>query len=154
MVSAYTIFKAIHVLASVVWVGGGVTINLLGARVVRCSEAVRRIGFIRDIDWMGKYVYLPASLLVLLFGIVAALEGHLAFRSAWLLLGIVGIALTALTGMLFFLPEGRRILVIGRQRGVNDPEIHQRLRRLLRVARVDLIVLLLVVVDMVLKPGG
>jgi hypothetical protein len=103
---------------------------------------------------MGKYVYLPASLLVLLFGIVAALEGHIAFRSAWLLLGIVGIALTALTGMLFFLPEGRRILVIGRQRGVNDPEIHQRLRRLLRVARVDLIVLLLVVVDMVLKPGG
>jgi len=146
--------KTLHVLAALVWVGGGVTINLLGMRVVRTKEAAHRIAFIRDIDWMGKYVYLPASLLVLLFGIVAALEGHIAFRSAWLLLGIAGIALTALTGMLFFLPEGKRILVIAHQRGMDDPEIQQRLGRLLRVARVDLIVLLLVVVDMVLKPGG
>jgi uncharacterized membrane protein len=103
---------------------------------------------------MGTRIYMPASLTVLLFGILAALEANYSFASAWLILGFVGIALTALTGSLYLSPELKRIATIAEQRGFDDPEGRKRLTRLVSIARIDLVVLLLVVVDMVLKPGA
>jgi uncharacterized membrane protein len=151
--TAYGILKAIHVLSVIVWVGGGVTMFVLAIRMVRFQDAARVFSFVRDVDWMGKHVYLPASMTVLVAGILTALEAHLSFRAPWLVLGLLGIVATASTGTMFFLPEGKRIIAIGEQRGAGDPEVQRRIVRLVRVARVDLVVLLLVVVDMVLKPG-
>jgi putative copper export protein len=150
--TAYGILKAIHVLAAIVWVGGGITMFVLAMRMVRSQDAARVFSFVRDLDWMGKHVYLPASMTVLVFGILTALQAHLSFRAPWLVLGFLGLVATASTGTMFFLPEGKRIISIGEQRGPDDPEVRRRITRLVGVARVDLVVLLLVVVDMVLRP--
>jgi uncharacterized membrane protein len=154
IVNAYTILTLIHVLAAVIWVGGAVTINIVGTRVIRSAPGAQRVAFAKDTAWMGLHVYMPASLTVLLFGILATLKAHYSFASAWIILGIVGIVLTALTGSLFLGPELRRIAAIVEQRGFEDPEGQDRLARLVSIARIDLVVLLLVVVDMVLKPGA
>lgn len=153
-VDAYSILKTVHVLAAIVWVGGAVTVNIMGTRVVRSRDGVALARFGRDTEWVGTHVYLPSSFLVLLFGILAVIKGHYGFGHGWIIFGIVGIVLTGLTGSLFVGPELKRIAALTGRQGPNDPEVVERTSRLIRIGRIDLIILILVVIDMGLKPGS
>jgi uncharacterized membrane protein len=150
---AYTILKFVHVLAAVVWVGGGVAANIQGTRIRHSGDGPRLAGFARDTEWLGTHVYLPASITVLVFGVLTALRGHYSFTSTWLVIGIVGIVATSLTGSLYFGPTLKQISALTEQRGVDDAEVKEPLSRLVTVARVDLAVLVVVIADMVFKPG-
>ncbi len=154
MVNTYNVLKTLHVLAVVLWVGGAITINILGSRVVATNDGARMAAYGRDSAWIGTFVYLPASVMVLLFGVLAVLEGDWSFGDAWVSIGLLGVLVTALTGSLFFGPESKRIAALAESRGPDDPEVARRTARILRVGRVDLTILLLVVVVMVLKPGA
>jgi len=48
-VNAYTILKLIHVLAAVIWVGGAVTVNIIGTRAIRSGEGAHT-AFARDTE--------------------------------------------------------------------------------------------------------
>jgi uncharacterized membrane protein len=152
-IDAYTGLKFVHVLAAIVWVGGAVTVNILGTRLSGSSDGERLALFGRDTEWLGTHIYLPASLTVLVFGILTALKGHYSFAQAWLIIGIVGIVLTAITGSAFLGPELKRIAGLVEAKGVNDPQVIARLKRLIVVSRIDLLVLLIVIFAMVTKPG-
>lgn len=70
-----------------------------------------------------------------------------------MILGLVGIVNTIVVGAAFLGPEAGRISRLTEERGTDDPEVQRRLQRIFTISRYDLAVLLLVVVDMVLKPG-
>jgi uncharacterized membrane protein len=150
---AYTGLKFVHVLAAIVWVGGAVSANIMGTRIRRSGDTERLVAFGRDTEWLGTHVYLPASLVVLVFGILTALKGHYSFGQAWLLIGIAGIVATSITGSAYLGPELKRIAGLVESKGPNDPEVTSRLSRLITIARVDLVVLLIVIFAMVTKPG-
>ncbi len=149
----YSLLKTIHILAVVVWVGGGVTTNILGSRIRRSNDTARLVAFARDSEWVGQRVYLPASVTVLVFGVLAVLEGNWSFGDPWVGIGFAGIIITALTGSLFFGPETRRIRELAESRGGDDAEVRRRLDRLITIGRVDILILVLVIFDMVFKPG-
>jgi uncharacterized membrane protein len=150
--SAYTILKTVHVLAAVIWVGGAFTLNLIGIRTVKAGGApVAALG--RTVEWLGKRLYLPTSLVVLVAGIAAALVGGYDLRTPWLVIGMVGVVATTVTGSAFLGPESKRVAVLVEQRGHDDPEYTRRVTRILRVARIDLAVLFLMIIDMTVKPG-
>ncbi len=154
MVETYTILKTIHVLAAVLWVGGNLTMNVLGTRVVNAHEPAQMLAFTRDAEWIGQRVYLPASVTVLLFGIFAVLEGEWSFGDPWVSIGLAGLLVTAVTGSAFFGPELKRIRSLAQRRGVDDAEVQQRTARLIRFGRIDSVILTLIIVDMVIKPGA
>ena len=54
---------------------------------------------------------------------------------------------------MFLGPEAGRTATIAGERGPDDPEVVRRTQRLFAISRYDLAVLVLVVVDMVVKPG-
>jgi hypothetical protein len=56
-------------------------------------------------------------------------------------------------GAAFLGPEAGRIARLTGERGPDDPEIIRRIQRIFSISRYDLSVLVLVVVDMVVKPG-
>jgi uncharacterized membrane protein len=151
--NAYNGLKFVHVLAAIVWVGGAVSANIQGTRIKRSGDAARLATFGRDTEWLGTHVYLPASLIVLLFGILTALKGSYSFTQEWLIIGIVGIVATSLTGSLYLGPELKRISELIASRGPEDAEAARRIARLIVVSRVDLVVLLIVIGAMVFKPG-
>ncbi len=153
-IDAYTGLKFVHVLAAVVWVGGAVATNIIGTRIRATGDGTRLAAFGRDTEWLGTHLYLPASLVVLVFGILTALKGHYSFGKPWLLIGIAGVVATAITGSAFLGPELKRIAGVVDARGANDPEAVRRLSRLIAVARIDLVVLLFVIFAMVTKIGG
>ena len=59
-----------------------------------------------------------------------------------------------ITGAGFLGPESARLGKLSAERDPADPEIQQRIKRIFLVSRIDLVVLIVVVADMVFKPGS
>jgi len=70
------------------------------------------------------------------------INDHIGFGTTWVIIGLVGYALTFTTG----------IAVLSDSVGPSAPEPQAVIGRLLLIARVDIAVLLLVVADMLVKP--
>ena len=146
--------QVIHVLAAVVWLGGAAGAQFLAARALKAG-ADRTVYVVREIEWLGNHVFLPSSLIVLAMGIWMTIRAEaVAFGDFWIIFGIVGIVSTALFGSLFLGPESGRIGKLIEERGPDDPEVTRRIKRIIIVSRVDLFILLLVLVNMVVKPGS
>jgi hypothetical protein len=71
----------------------------------------------------------------------------------WIILALVGIGVTMITGAAFFGPESGRVSKMIEVSGPDDPEVRRRIGRIVALGRLDLLLLILIVIDMVLKPG-
>ena len=100
---------------------------------------------------MGPRFFAPASLILVITGIWLVLDGDLDW-SLWVILGLIGWAATFVTGNFFLRPAGEKLGAALAERGPDDPQAHTYIARILNVARVDQVVLALVIVDMVIKP--
>ena len=150
----YNWIKAGHVLAAIVWVGGGIFIQIYVTRLRSAGDQTRLMRFAKDLEKLGNAIFLPASLLVLLFGIALVWYSPAwEVTQLWVILGLIGIANTIVIGAAFLGPEAGRIARVAEERGPDDPEILRRTRRIFTISRYDLAVLILVVIDMVVKPG-
>jgi uncharacterized membrane protein len=150
-VSAYEWYLMVHVLTAVVWVGGAFAIQLFALRLLRADDSHRLAGFARDVEWIGQRVFVPASLLLLVFGFLLVEEAGIGYPF-WVLFGIGVFAYSFVTGAGFLGPESGRIGKLIAERGGEDAEVQRRIRRILAWSRFELLLLILVVVDMTLKP--
>jgi uncharacterized membrane protein len=142
----------LHVLAAMVWLGGGVMLAALAARVLRDPESGAVTRFTGSLRVLGPLVLAPATLAVLALGIWLVLDSEAwDFGQLWVQLGLGLFAGAFLVGAAF---QSRSALAATRagERG-DDGEARRQLRRWLWGYR--LIVLLLVVAawDMTTKPG-
>lgn len=94
------------------------------------------------------------AIAALVFGVWLVAVSEWNFTDTWIVLGLVGIAITIVTGAGFLGPEAERLGKALGERGPSDSEVGRRIRRILVISRIDLVVLLLVVADMVFKPGA
>ncbi len=151
---SFELMKTLHVLAAVVWVGGAATTQVMAMRIQRQSDPVRLAAFAKDAEWLGLRVYTPASILVLLLGIGMVAQGFPDFSDLWIILALVGIAVSVAIGAGYLGPTSGKLARMIEERGVDDPEAQQTIGRLFVASRIDLVILLLIVVDMVVKPGA
>jgi hypothetical protein len=142
-VTYYEVLLSLHILAAIVWIGGGIAIQFLAFR----AEQTRNGPFMQALgdssDWLAKRLVL---------GILLTIEGPWTFDMLWVDLGFVGFAASFLTGILFLKPEGERI---GRAIAAHGPESNEarhHIRRIVVVERVQLVILVLVVGAMSIKP--
>jgi uncharacterized membrane protein len=148
----YAFFKVVHVVGAVVWVGGGMTLTILAMRAERSSDPGEMATIARQAAFVGERVFAPVGLIVFLMGIAMVINLHWGWGTTWIVIGLVGYAITFLTGLLVLSPLAKRIGQLIETRGAEAPETQAAIQRILLVARVDMGVLLLVVADMVLKP--
>ncbi|MDX6479577.1 MAG: hypothetical protein QOG85_87 [Gaiellaceae bacterium] len=148
----YGLFKFVHVLGAVVWVGGGATITILAMRAERSSDPREMATIARQAAFIGERVFAPVGLLVFLMGIAMVINLHWGFGTAWVTIALVGYVLTFLTGLLVLGPQSKRIAELMETKGPDAPETLAAVQRILLLARIDVGVLLIVVADMVLKP--
>lgn len=152
--SRYELLKTIHVFFAVIWVGGAATTQVLATRLARANEPARLAAFAKDIEFVGKRIFTPSSLLVLAAGIWMVVITGINFTDLWIIFGLVGIAFSATIGATFLGPESGRIGRLIEARGPEDSEVTGRIKRIFVVSRVELVVLLLIVINMVVKPGA
>jgi hypothetical protein len=68
-------------------------------------------------------------------------------------LALIGFGLSFVTGIAFLGPGSKRIADAIESQGPESPEVARRINRVLLVSRTELLILVLLVFDMVLKPG-
>jgi uncharacterized membrane protein len=148
----YAIFRVVHVALAVFWVGGGLTLTILGLRAERSSDP-REIGTLANqAAFVGERFFGPAGLVVLLTGIGMVLNGSLGWNHFWVIAALVGYASTFVTGIAVLTPLSKKVDASVKAHGAEHPASLALIRRILLIVRVDVSVLLLVVADMVLKP--
>ena len=146
----YSVFKLLHVLCAIAWVGGGLT---LMAASILASRANNDAGLMSGLDVMnrlGKTWFVPASLLTVVFGAVTATFGGM-WTEPWVILGLAGFASTFLTGLLLIEPEGRKIGGLIEAGDMAGAVVQGK--RLLTIGQFDYCVMIAVIIDMVMKPG-
>jgi hypothetical protein len=72
--------------------------------------------------------------------------------STWIIIGLVGFAASFVTGVAVLAPRVRRVNELLAAQGPGAADTQAAIGRLLLIARVDVAVLVIVVVDMVTKP--
>jgi ABC-type sugar transport system permease subunit len=150
----YSVFKMLHVGAAVVWVGGGLFIAMCAAlaELADDDDQLLQIGYWSD--RVAAKVFPLMSFVVLGFGIAMTANGDIAYDQFWIIFGLIAWAASAATGILYLTPETKRLTKAMVERGPQDPEVKTRLGRILLVLRFDVALMLLIVFDMVVKPGA
>jgi len=148
----YTVFKMFHVGAAVIWVGGGIfiTICALLAEIANDDDQLLAIGHWAEV--VAGRLFPIMSFVVLGFGIGMIENLNWGWDHFWIVFGLIAWALSAATGIFFLGPEAKRLNAVAAEHGPKSPEAQARLRRILLVARVDIAILFVIVLDMVAKP--
>jgi len=150
---SYDIVKFFHVLFAVIWVGAGLVLIFLVLRAGRSTNPADIVKIARDAGWLGERFFVPSSLLALIFGIITVLVGDWGFTDTWVLLGLIGFGLSFLLGAGFLGPQSGKIAALSDEHGETHPLVVEKVKKVLAVARVDSLILLAVVFDMIVKPG-
>jgi uncharacterized membrane protein len=148
----YAFFKLVHVTGAVLWVGGGLSLTILALWAERKQDPAEMAMLARQAAFIGERVFAPVGLLVLLAGIAMVINLHWGWGTSWIVIGLVGYAITFLTGLLVLGPQAKRIGQLIETVGAEAAETQAAIERILLIARVDEGVLLLVVAAMILKP--
>lgn len=148
----YEIVKFLHVLAVIVWVGGGVMIQILLARAKRAGPEAMT-WFNQGAEWTSQRVFVPASFAALGFGIWLVIDGPWSFGDTWITLGLVGFAVSAINGSVNLGQAAKKMKELIASKGPADPGVQRLARHMDVFGRIDLLILTAVVFDMVVKPG-
>lgn len=148
----YAIFKLVHVAAAVFWVGGGLLLTALAIRAQRSDDPEELATVARQAAFVGEKLFAPAGGIVLAMGIAMTINFHWGFGTTWITIALVGWALSFVTGIAVLSPRSKRLATLFDTVGAAAPQTQAAVREILLIARLDVAVLLLVVVDMVAKP--
>jgi uncharacterized membrane protein len=152
MVTTYTVLKTLHILAAAVWVGGGLMLTILGMRARRNRDEPGQLTkTIAEISFVAPRSFIPASLVLVITGFWMVANGNLPYDT-WVILGIIGWAVTFITGNFFLAPASHKAADALATAGPGDPKTLSSVDRFLLAVRVDQIILTLIIVDMVIKP--
>ena len=146
----YSFLLFAHVAMAVIWIGGGLMMQLFGVRASMLGDRARLANLGEDIAFIGPRLFVPASLLAFLTGVLLVIESDAyGFGDDWIVIGLVLYATTFLTGLLFLGPESGRV---GKLTAEGSPEAGPRTSRLILLFRLDLVLLFLMIYDMTVKP--
>ena len=148
----FGIFKLIHVSVAVFWVGGGLLLTALAIRAQRSSDPGELATIALQATFVGEKLFAPAGAIVLAMGITMVINQHIGFGKAWIDIGLAGWAISFITGIALLGPRARKLVALFDSVGDAAPETQAAIRQILLIARVDVCVLLVVVMDMLMKP--
>lgn len=149
---AYNVYKMLHVVAALVWVGGGVMIAILAFLMERENDARGLASLGRLADYLSTRLFIPSALAVLVFGIAMMIKGDLDWGQFWVIVGLLGFAATFVTGIAFLTPQTKKLAALAEEHGPENVMAQAALKRLLVIVRFDVAMLVIVVADMAAKP--
>ena len=155
----YKALLAVHILCAIAWVGGGIMITLQAERARVAKNETELVNVVKQADFFATRMFIPLSLVLLGVGLGMIAVGHIGFNHPFVMIALTGWALSFLIGSGFLGPQSGKVkkLVGAATDGASidvPAEAMARIRKIVLVARLDLVILALVVINMVVKPGG
>ncbi|WP_135448426.1 MULTISPECIES: DUF2269 family protein [Tabrizicola] len=144
------LLKFSHVIAAVLWVGGGFSMILATTLMARHAGAQAQMAVVRAAVLMAPRLFVPVSVFTLASGVA------LLFLAGWgwqpfTVLGLAGVLFTAGFGAIVLGPSCERALKLEETAGP-DAAL-PLLRRIQRLAAIDYAIQFAIVFLMVVKPG-
>jgi len=141
----------LHILSAITWMGAGITIVLLGFHSRKTKTELKVID---QMEWIGPRVGGPSVFITLITGIglVHDYPGW-SFGNFWVIAGLVFLALLFSIGIMFHVPQYKKIRKAVKESGEDSPAVRKLISQSFNGARLEVVLLILVVWMMVLKPG-
>ena len=152
MFTVYNLFQFLHIVAVIVWIGGGVTVGIINARIARTGDRSAMAALGQQSAVFGRMILGPAAGIALVTGIVMIVDGGIEFTTLWILWGLVAVFLSMFLGSG---PIRRAGEELGRRASSSESDgarvaaLRNRLRSL---NAANLIILFSAVAAMVFKP--
>ncbi|GEM_PF-2033875 len=151
--SRYELFRLLHVIGAIVWVGAGAGLLILNQHLVRVKDYGGLLTVGRASQALGVRLFIPASLVTVGFGIaLVATEPAYRFTDLWILIGFGGILASGLAQTLVAERAGKRFLAVAAEHGTDHPNLAVAARGITLGSTLDVGFLLVVVWAMVTKP--
>lgn len=150
----YETLLLVHILAALVWVGGGFMLVLLAYRAERAEDEVAMAYVVGQGDKLANKVFVPAAVTTLVMGILLTIDGPWSFGDLWIVLALAGYFAGFVLGAFFLGPLSARIAGQVEQDGGYTSATLAQSRRLLTLSRIDYVNFFLIIVVMVVKPTG
>lgn len=153
-ITTYELLLFGHLVAVAAWVGADAVLQVLAIRARRAGGE-RMVQMLADAEWLGTRYLAPASLLVVVLGfaLVGESDGAYELSQFWVAAGLMVFIASFLAGAGFLGPESGRLAKLAESRGADDRELQMRIGRIFLVSRIELVLLIAVILDMVVKPG-
>ena len=142
----------IHVLAAVFWVGGSALALALGY-YLRGRDIDTRVEYTRWTEWLAPRLIAPMSVIVIIAGPILASRLYDDLNQTWLHIGFLGWFLSFLVGVAFYPREGKKRERLIEKHDIRHETVAASVDRVLKVAAIDTLIVVLVVIDMTTKPG-
>jgi uncharacterized membrane protein len=151
MISLYALLVFVHISAAVIWLGSAFAFEFISLRLGHAgAEGRRRHLFLGE--WFGPRIFMPASILTILSGILLVVSGGWHFTRLWIMLALGAVIIAAAIGGGIIGRTMAQLGVLAREGG-HENEIEAKLARLRVVSYVELAILFLILLDMVMKPS-
>jgi uncharacterized membrane protein len=147
----YEFWLFVHVLMAIVWVGGNIHLQIIGTRLQAAGDPLQMAQFARQTEWVGTRILTPASVLIVITGVILVLD-QWDFEQLWIIIGMAGFLYSFVNGAFFLGPLSGKTGKLMEERSPEDPEIQGNLARLFTLARIELVILIVVVWAMTMKP--
>jgi uncharacterized membrane protein len=148
----YEFWLFLHILGTIVWIGGGTAVQVLGVLTKRAADPAKSAFFASSVSFTVLRVFLPASLVVIVAGIGLTETGNWDWGEPFIVWGLVLWAIVSLVAFGFL---GRAMASAGAQLAAEGPSpaLGLRMRNLVWLSRALLAILVLIVFLMTVKPG-
>jgi uncharacterized membrane protein len=149
----YELLVLVHILAAIAWVGGGFTQQLAISQAAKVGSASADRQLV-SMEWMEKYIYMPAPLLVLATGITMVIVSDAwGFSQSWVYSALILIVISGVLGGAVGGRLEKRLIALREEGSVETPGYAEVLARATRTGWLELVVLVAIVALMVYKPG-
>ena len=151
--SWYELLLFLHILAIATWFGSALAITVLATRAQNV-EGPAFGTFAINAGWWASRAHPASGVVLLLTGFAMVADADLDFDT-WLVLGLVGlVAAFGIGGALIGRTSGELTKQLEASGGDYRAEHRDLASQLILYSRIELAVLVLVVADMVAKPGA
>jgi uncharacterized membrane protein len=150
--TVYNLFKFLHIVAVIIWIGGVVMVGMLNARVGRTGDRSAMAILGQQSAVLGRTLIGPAAGSAFVAGMVMIVDDGIEFTTLWVLWGMIAIILSMFLGAGPIRRTGDELAI-----GASNPKPEQARvaalgNRLRTLNAVNLIILFSAVWAMVFKP--
>ena len=150
--SWYELWLFLHVIGAIVWIGGATAIQVFGILTKRAADPAKTLFFAGNVSFTVLWVFLPASLLVIVSGVGLTETGNWDWGEPFIAGGLVLWAIVSLVAFGFL---GRAMGKAAARLAADGPSpaLGLHMRNLVWLSRGLLGILVVIVFLMTVKPG-
>jgi uncharacterized membrane protein len=150
--SWYELLLSLHILAIATWFGSGLAITAMAFMSLKTGPEAFGTFMLPATKWAGR-AHPAAGVILLITGFALVADADWDF-DAWLILGLIGLVAAMGVGGALIGRTGDAMVKRMEGGAITAEELSAGARKVLLYARIELVILVLVIADMVAKPGA